>query len=165
MTRMPPLGQKNVPLRQACGWPCLGRDNPVTGNSAQQSGNRGRPGRQAGHHDAAVKVTRAVHTLAWFAIESCVLYLLYAGFAGRSGRRPAIAAGVVAGEALVFAANGFRCPLTDVAERLGADHGSVTDTCLPARLAHHLPAIHVPLLLLAACLHRRNIRRNAAGAR
>jgi hypothetical protein len=142
-----------------------GHEKQVTGNSVQRSGKRGLPGRQAAHRDAAIKVTRTVHTLAWFAIESCVLYLLYTGFAGRSGRRPAIAAGVVAGEALVFAANGFRCPLTDVAERLGADHGSVTDTCLPARLAHHLPAIHVPLLLLAACLHRRNIRRNAAGAR
>jgi hypothetical protein len=136
----------------------------VTDNSARHPGNPGVPGRQAGDRDAAIKMTRAVHTLAWFAIESCVLYLLYTGFAGRSGRRPAIAAGVVAGEALVFAANGFRCPLTDVAERLGADHGSVTDTYLPARLARHLPAIHVPLLLIAAFLHRRNIRRNAAGA-
>jgi hypothetical protein len=116
--------------------------------------------RQAAHHDAAIKVTKAVHTLAWFSIESCVLYLLYTGFAGRSGRRAAIAAGVVAGECLVFAANGFRCPLSDVAERLGADHGSVTDIYLPRWFARHLPAIHVPLLLIAACLHRRNIRRD-----
>jgi hypothetical protein len=114
----------------------------------------------AAHRDAAIKMTKAVHTLAWFSIESCVLYLLYAGFVGRSGRRAAVAAGVVAGEVLVFAANGLRCPLTDVAERLGADHGSVTDIYLPARLAHHLPAIHVPLLLLVAYLHRKKIRRN-----
>jgi hypothetical protein len=113
------------------------------------------------HRDAAIKITKAVHTLAWFSIESCVLYLLYSGFAGRSGRRAAIAAGVVAGEALIFAADGFRCPLTDIAERLGADHGSVTDTYLPGRLAHYLPAIHVPLLLIAAYLHRRNIRRDS----
>lgn len=120
----------------------------MTGNSAERSG-----------HDAAIKVTKAVHTLAWFSIESCVLYLVYAGFAGRSGRRAAIAASVVAGESLVFAANGFRCPLTDIAERLGAEHGSVTDTLLPSRLARNLPAIHAPLLLMAAYLHRRNIRR------
>ncbi|MGH3265852.1 MAG: hypothetical protein ACRDNS_28100, partial [Trebonia sp.] len=60
---------------------------------------------------------------------------------------------------LLFAANGFRCPLTDIAERLGADHGSVTDTYLRGRLAHNLPAIHAPILLMAAYLHRRNIRR------
>ena len=104
-------------------------------------------------------MTKAVHILAWFSIESCVFYLLYAGFAGRSGRRAAIAAAVIAGEAMVFAGNGFRCPLTDIAERLGADHGSVTDTYLPGRVAHNLPAIHAPLLLAAAYLHRRNIRR------
>jgi hypothetical protein len=116
--------------------------------------------RQAAHHDAAIKVTKAVHTLAWFSIESCVLYLLYTGFAGRSGRRAAIAASVVAGECLVFAANGFRCPLSDVAERLGADHGSVTDIYLPRWFARHLPTLHVPLLLIAASLHGRNIRRH-----
>jgi hypothetical protein len=121
----------------------------VTGNPAQRSGR-----------DAAIKVTKALHTLAWFSVESCVLYLVYAGFAGRSGRRAAIAAGVVAGEALIFTANGLRCPLTDIAERLGADHGSVTDAYLPGRVAHNLPAIHAPLLLTAAYLHRRNIRRD-----
>ena len=115
--------------------------------------------RPAARHDAAIKVTKAVHTVAWFSIESCVLYLLYTGFARRSGRRAAIAAGVVAGECLVFAANGFRCPLSDVAERLGADHGSVTDIYLPRWFARHLPAIHVPLLLIAGYLHGRNIRR------
>ena len=44
-----------------------------------------------------------------------MLYVLYTGFTGRSGRRTAIAAAVVAGESLIFAANGFRscsCSLT-----------------------------------------------------
>jgi len=59
-------------------------------------------------------------------------YLLYAGFARRSGRRAAIAGAVVIAECTVFAANGLRCPLTDVAESLGDDHGSVTDLYLPA---------------------------------
>ena len=126
----------------------------MSGDSAQRSG-----------HDSAIKVTKAVHFLAWFFVESCVLYLVYAGFAGRSGRRAAIAAGVVAGETLVFAVNGFRCPLTDIAERLGAEHGSVTDVYLPGRLAHSLPAVHAPLLLMAAYLHRRNIRRDILTAR
>ena len=54
-------------------------------------------------------------------------YVLYTGFTGHSGRRTAIAAGVVAAETLIFVANGFRCPLTQVAEKLGASHGSVTE--------------------------------------
>ena len=115
-------------------------------------------GRQAWHSGAALTVIKVVHTLAWFSIESCMLYVLYAGFARRSDRRAAIAAGVVAGESLVYTANGFRCPLTGVAEHLGAQRGSVTDLYLPQWLARNLPAIHAPLIVLATFLHGRNLR-------
>ena len=106
---------------------------------------------------------RGVHTAAWLAIESSVGYLLWAGVTRRSDRRSAIAAAVVAGECLVFAGNGFRCPLTGLAEAAGAEHGSVTDIYLPRWFARNLPAIHVPLLILVAWLHRRN--RRSAGPR
>lgn len=66
---------------------------------------------------AAVASIKVFHTLAWLSIESCVVYVLYAGFAGRTDKRVGIAAGVVAGESLVFAGNGFRCPLTELAKR------------------------------------------------
>lgn len=102
---------------------------------------------------------KLIHTLAWFSIESCMVYVLWAGFTRRSDRRAAIAAGVVAGESLVFAANRFRCPLTQIAERARAEHGSVTDIYLPRSFAKNLPAIHVPLIVLAVRLHWRNARR------
>jgi len=69
----------------------------------------------------------------------------------------AIAAGVVAAGSLIFAANGFGCPLTGLAERLGVGRGSVTDIYLPRWFACKLPAIHAPLILLAASVHGRNI--------
>ena len=111
------------------------------------------------HHGGPERLTaiKAAHTLAWFSIESCMLYVLHAGLKQRSDRRVAVAAAVVAGESLIFAANGFRCPLTDLAEQLGAERGSVTDIYLPRWFAHNLPAIHVPLLFLAVLLHRKNI--------
>lgn len=89
-------------------------------------------------------------------------YLLYAGFMKRTDRRVAVAAAVVGGESVIFAANGFRCPLTDVAESFGADDGSVTDIFLPRWFAHSLPAIHVPLIVLTAYLHGRNLRQRRA---
>jgi hypothetical protein len=107
---------------------------------------------------AALRAIKAIHTLAWFSIEACMMYVLYAGFARRSDRRAGIAAGVVAAETLIFAGNGFRCPLTQVAERLSAERGSVTDIYLPRWLARNLPAIHVPLIGLAGFLHARNLR-------
>jgi hypothetical protein len=108
---------------------------------------------------AAVVGVKAAHTLIWASIEACVLYVLAAGFARRSDRGVAITAGVVTGETLVFAANGFRCPLSDLAESLGAESGSVTDLYLPAWFADNLPAIHVPLIALATFLHARNLFR------
>lgn len=110
---------------------------------------------------ALLAVIKTVHTLAWFSIESCTIYLLYAGFRKQSDGRAAIAGVVVGGESLIFAANGFRCPLTQLASRFGAERGGVTDIFLPKWLAHNLPAIHAPLLALAVVLHLRNIRGRA----
>jgi hypothetical protein len=112
---------------------------------------------QPRHRGALLVAIKTMHTLLWFSIESCMVYLLYAGFAWHSDRRALLAATVVGGESLVFAANGFRCPLTRLADSLGAGSGSVTDIYLPDWLAHALPAIHAPLLLLAASLHGRNL--------
>jgi len=113
---------------------------------------------------AAVAAIKTIHTLAWVSIESCVLYLLYAGFAGHTGKRAGIAGAVVAAETLIFAGNGFRCPLTKLAERYGAQSGSVTDIYLPKWLAHNMPAIHTPLLALMTYLHVRNLRRSRSTA-
>ena len=68
-----------------------------------------------------------------------MLYVLFAGIAGRTDKRVGIASAVVAGESLVFAANGFRCPLTELAERYGAERGSVTNIYLPTWFAHRHP--------------------------
>lgn len=113
----------------------------------------------------AVTVIKLFHTLAWLSVESCVVYVLYAGFAGRTDRRVGVAAAVVAGESLVFVGNGFRCPLTDLARRYGAESGSVTDIYLPERFAHNLPVIHAPLLVLMTYLHARNHHRARASSR
>jgi hypothetical protein len=113
---------------------------------------------------ALVAGIKAFHTFAWGSIESCVLYVLYAGLRGRTDRRAGIAGGIVAGEVLVFVGNGFRCPLTELAEHYGAEQGSVTDIYLPKWFAHNMPAIHMPLLVLMIYLHARNLRRPPRGS-
>ena len=101
---------------------------------------------------------KAAHTAIWFTVEAAVAYLLVSGIAGRSGPRQAIAAGVVAAETAVFLGNGAHCPLTGVAESLGAERGSVTDIYLPRPVARSLPVIHAPVLGLIVWLHWRNLR-------
>ncbi len=102
---------------------------------------------------------KAIHTVVWFLVEASMLYIVAAGLRGRSDRRVAIAGAIVVGESAVFAGNGFRCPLTTMAESLGSDDGAVTDIFLPRWFAKNLPVIHVPLIGLAVALQVRNIRR------
>lgn len=106
---------------------------------------------------AALVAVKAIHTLVWLSVEAAMVYVLQAGVRRRSDRRVALAGAVVAAESMIFLANGARCPLTGVAESLGAEKGSVTDIYLPRRFAHNLPAIHVPLVAAAVLLHARNL--------
>lgn len=95
--------------------------------------------------------------MAFFSIGSCLGYLAYSGLMRRSDRRAVIAGAVVTGEALVYAGNGFRCPLTDLAERLGSKHASVADIYLPRWLESHLPQITGPIFVGALVLDARNL--------
>lgn len=106
---------------------------------------------------AALVGVKSFHTVAFFSIGGCLLYLAYSGVARRSDRRAALAGAVVTGEALIFAANGFRCPLTDLAERLGTARGSVADIYLPHWVEAHLPFITAPMFAGALALHAGNI--------
>jgi hypothetical protein len=100
---------------------------------------------------------KAVRTLAFFSIGSCLAYFACSALMRRSDRRAAIAGAVVTGEALVYALNGFRCPLTDLAAWLGAEHGSVADIYLPHWIEARLPVITGPIFAGAVMLHVRNI--------
>ncbi|MHA7141764.1 MULTISPECIES: hypothetical protein [unclassified Arthrobacter] len=110
-------------------------------------------------HQRALRAVKSFHTAAWFSIEACMVYLLYSGLRGRTDQRAGVAAAVVGSELVVFAGNGFHCPLTPLAQRLGDSTGSVTDIYLPRWFAHNLPAIHVPLIFFAVWTHARNIAR------
>ena len=113
------------------------------------------------HRRLLLRAVKSIHTVAWFTIEACMAYVLYTGVRGRTDRKTGVAAVVVAGETLIFAANGFHCPLTAVAQDLGDASGSVTDIYLPRWYARMLPGIHVPLILAAVVLHWRNWRHHA----
>jgi hypothetical protein len=109
-------------------------------------------------HRRALAVVKGIHTVVWAFVESAMLYVLVSGAAGRLDRRAGAAAAIVGAESLVFLANGARCPLTGLAESLGAEDGSVTDIYLPGWLAGSLPLLHVPLIVAAGWLHWRNLR-------
>jgi hypothetical protein len=98
---------------------------------------------------------RVVHSAVFFGEEASVSYLLYAGLRKRQSRAAAVAAGAIAAESVIYFANGQRCPLSDLAEELGADHISVTDIYLPRWIAMRIFTCNAPLVVLAALLHAR----------
>lgn len=104
---------------------------------------------------------KLVHSIIFFVLQSAIGYLIYLGLRGETNRRAAIAAAAVGVESLIYAGNGFRCPLTGLAEDLGAARGSVTDIFLPRWLASNVARIYGPLFALGLCLHGRNLIRRA----
>ena len=103
--------------------------------------------------------TRSVHTAVFFAELGAILWLVVSGALGRRDRTVGIAAGLVGAEAAVFVLNDHVCPLTPLAERLGARSGSVSDIFLPDVVARTIPTWSSALVCLAAALHLRGLIR------
>jgi len=100
---------------------------------------------------------KAFHSVVFFALAGALVYFYWSAVRGRSDRRAAIAGAAVGTEALIFAANGFRCPLTSIAEDLGAESGSVSDIYLPRLIGDNLPYITAPVFAVGGVLHARNL--------
>jgi hypothetical protein len=89
----------------------------------------------------ALYAVKGGHTLVFLALGAGVLETVRAGVRGHPSRAtgPAIAATI--GEGVILFANGNRCPLTGLAEELGAADGRVSDIFLPGWCARHIPSI------------------------
>ena len=81
---------------------------------------------------------KLVHTLIFWLLSTCVLYALFSGVADRIDGWTWGAVGLVLVESVVLVAFRWTCPLTLLAERLGARRGSVTDIFLPKWFADRI---------------------------
>ena len=79
----------------------------------------------------ALTSIKAIHTVIFVSIAGLVAAVAWDGVRGLPRRRTAFAAAVALAESLVYASNNRVCPLTPLAEELGAASGSVTDIFLP----------------------------------
>jgi hypothetical protein len=98
---------------------------------------------------------RTVHTAIYITMAASVCLLLFAAVTTWSGPLVIAAAAAVAVEVAVFTANGFKCPLTDLARRYGAEEGQgyAFDTVLPARMTRLNFRVFGAMLLLAALIY------------
>ncbi len=88
---------------------------------------------------AAVVMIKAIHTMAFFSIATLIASFTWDGIRHRSTRRTAAAGLIAIAESVVYATNNGVCPLTPLAEELGAASGSVTDIYLPDWLSRRVP--------------------------
>jgi hypothetical protein len=96
----------------------------------------------------AVVLVKAVHT-AWFLVVSTsIVHIFVVGLSNRPSRWTAPALVATSLEVAVFLANAGRCPLTKLAENLGAQNGRVSDIFLPRWFADRIPQIYTPPLVI-----------------
>lgn len=93
-----------------------------------------------GWRPAALAGIKAIHT---------------AIFASGPARRTLVAGGVVLGKTAIYVSNKQVCPLTPLAEQLGARSGSVTDIFLPDWFSRRIPVISGSTLVLGLGLNVR----------
>ena len=79
----------------------------------------------------ALTTIRAIHTVLFISIGSAIALFTWDGLRQKPRRRAAYALGIALGEAGVYVSNNQVCPLTPLAEELGAERGAVVDLYLP----------------------------------
>jgi hypothetical protein len=83
-----------------------------------------------------LRVVKVLHTLVWAAFAGCIVAIPVVAWRGQLSRAMVLIA-IVFVEVFVLVANGWRCPLTDVAARYTPDRRDNFDIYLPLPLARH----------------------------
>lgn len=95
---------------------------------------------------------KLIHTAIFALLSACVLYVLASGALGRITPWTWCAMAAIGIEGIVLFVNGGKCPLTAMAERLGATDGGVSDIFLPTWFADRIFPICGTLFLIGCVL-------------
>jgi hypothetical protein len=102
---------------------------------------------------------KAIHTVLFASIGAAIVLFVWDGLTGRPRRRTANALGIALCETAVYLSNNQVCPLTPLAEELGADSGSVVDIFLPDAVARRIPLVSGTALVAGLLLNLRALAR------
>jgi len=117
----------------------------------------------SGVRDRGLLVTavKVVHSAIFLANAVAIAHIFLAGLRGRPSRWTGPALAVALSESAVFAANGFRCPLTQVVKAQTGANVRVTDLFLPRWFADRIPLIFTPPLVIGLLGLARTWRKRA----
>lgn len=103
----------------------------------------------------ALFAIKAVHTVIFASIGAAIALFVWDALRQEPRRRSGYALAVVLGESAVYLSNNQVCPLTPLAEDLGAKRGAVVDMFLPAWAARRIPVVGTAATVFGAVLHVR----------
>ncbi len=92
------------------------------------------------------------HTLIFFFMVTCLIYVFYSGIIRTFNWVLLIALIAIGIEGLALLLNRGRCPLTTLAEKHGAEKGSITDIFLPDLISRNVFRISIVLFSVALFL-------------
>jgi hypothetical protein len=99
--------------------------------------------------------TKLVHTLIFFFASACIVYVVYCGVVGKTDRYLWAALGIVLAIGVIYAANGFECPLATLVHRL-AGRCDVPDIFLPDWCSRNIMPVSTAIYILGAALVARH---------
>jgi hypothetical protein len=103
----------------------------------------------------ALTAIKVAHTAIFFSVLTMILLVTWDGMRGRPRRRTALALGAALAETAIYGSNNLVCPLSPLAESLGASSGSVSDIFLPDQVSRRIPLIAGGTLCLGIVLNLR----------
>ena len=85
-----------------------------------------------------VFIIKLIHSVIFFFMIFCLFYILYCAIISKYDWTLLVALAIIILEGLSLAFNHWRCPLTTLAEKYGAENGAVTDIFLPTWCARNV---------------------------
>jgi hypothetical protein len=108
--------------------------------SASRPSRPSRPGR--------LQAVKIAHTIVWALLVACIAGIPISAWQRSFGWTAALI-GIIVLEGVVLVANGWRCPLTDIAARYTDDRADNFDIYLPLWLARHNKLIFTTIFVFA----------------
>ena len=100
----------------------------------------------------SIKLVKVVHTVAFHMMSAVLLMMVYEVVVDRITWITWNAAGLFLAEGIVLVLNRGRCPLTSMAERLGASSGQITDLFLPKWFADQIFKVYGAVFVASLAL-------------
>lgn len=95
---------------------------------------------------------KLLHSLIFFFLSVCILYILFCGITNRYTKKTSAALVLIVLEGVLLVLNDWKCPLTTLAQQLGASQADVASLFLPQWLADHIFGICTPLFIASSVL-------------